>query len=185
MPQSRVTSTGIPLLEELLAQMAQGDPQALAEFYRLTSRAAYAFALSLLRNPFDAEDILQETYLRAWAHAGSYRPGGRPVGWLLAILRNLAYRKLQNQQRTEPLTPEELDRFFAARPAITPEDRLLLRAALLGLAEQERQIVLLHAAAGLRHREIAQLLGLPLGTVLAKYNRALKKLKAAWEEDQP
>lgn len=188
MAEIRVTSTtqsppqGIPLLEQLLAGMAAGDPQALAGFYGRTARAAYAFALSILQDPQDAQDILQDTYLRAWNMAGSYRAGGKPVGWLLAILRNLAYMKLRRRARTAPMAPEDLDAFFAAQPGVTSEDRLLLRTALVQLAEEERQVVLLHAAAGLKHREIAGLLGLPLGTVLTKYQRALKKLKEAWKE---
>ena len=64
-----------------------------------------------------------------------------------------------------------------------PEDRALLEQALGTLEEQARRIVLLHAVTGLKHREIAQLLELPLATVLSKYHRALKKLKAQLEGD--
>lgn len=172
-------------LEQLLAQMALGNADALAEFYQHTRRAAYALALSLMQNPQDAEDVLQDAYLRAWTMAGQYRVGavpGRPVGWLLTILRNLAYSKLRSQKRAVPLSTEDLDLFFADRPTVSSEDRLVLNAALLALSDEERQIVLLHAAGGLKHREIAQLLGLTLSTVLSKYHRALKKLKNHWEE---
>ena len=68
-------------------------------------------------------------------------------------------------------------------PGVTVEDRLLLRAALKQLSDAERQIVMLHAVAGLRHRETAALLELPLATVLSKYARAVKKLKYAMEAD--
>ncbi len=172
-------------LELLLAQIAQGNADALAEFYQHTCRAAYALALSLMQNPQDAEDVLQDAYLRVWTMAGRYNVGstpGRPVGWLLTILRNLAYSKLRTQKRSVPLSTEDLDLFFADRPAVSSEDRLVLDAALLTLSEEERQIILLHAAGGLKHREIAQLLGLPLSTVLSKYRRTLKKLKTHWEE---
>ena len=66
---------------------------------------------------------------------------------------------------------------------VHPEDRALLEQALGTLEEQARRIVLLHAVTGLKHREIAQLLELPLATVLSKYHRALKKLKAQLEGD--
>lgn len=66
---------------------------------------------------------------------------------------------------------------------MTPEDRAVLEAALNILSDQERQIVVLHAAAGLKHREIAKLLELPLPTVLSKYRRALSKLKTKLEGD--
>ena len=181
--QSTPTAPSNQHLDQLLAGMAAGSSDALAEFYHCTIRAAYAYALSLLRDPYDAQDVLQDTYLRAWNMADKYRPGGKPVGWLLTILRNLAYMKLRSGKRTAPMAPEDLDAFFAAQPAVSSEDRLLLKAALLRLKDEERQVVLLHAGAGLLHREIAEITGMPLGTVLAKYRRALKKMKTAWEED--
>ena len=67
--------------------------------------------------------------------------------------------------------------------ALSPEERELLQTALAALEEQERRIVVLHAVTGLKHREIAQLLELPLATVLSKYHRALKKLKVRLEGD--
>ena len=72
---------------------------------------------------------------------------------------------------------------LADSPAVTHEDRLMLQAMLSALGDEERQIVTLHALTGLRHREIAALLGLPLPTVLSKYSRALKKLQQAWKEE--
>ena len=169
-------------LEELLGRIAQGQQDALAEFYRRTSRAAYACALSLLRSPPDAQDLVQDTYLRVWRTAGQYRPGGRPMGWLLTLLRNLAYMKLRSDKRQTAMDPADLDQMLDRQPAVTSEDRVLLRTALLDLNDAERQIVLLHAAGGLKHREIADLMGLPLGTVLSRYRRALKKMHTVWEE---
>lgn len=64
------------------------------------------------------------------------------------------------------------------RPAFTSEDRLILRTAMEALSDEERQIVALHALSGFRHREIAEVLELPLATVLSKYHRALKKLRS-------
>ena len=68
------------------------------------------------------------------------------------------------------------------RFSVTHEDRVLLSALLEGLEETERQIVVLHALGGLKHRETAALLELPLGTVLARYSRAVKKLRLAGKE---
>ena len=70
----------------------------------------------------------------------------------------------------------------AEAPAVSAEDRMALTALLTALEDQERQIVTLHALTGLKHREIAALLGLPLPTVLSKYSRALKKRRFAWKE---
>ena len=62
------------------------------------------------------------------------------------------------------------------------EDRLVLRSLLEVLGQEERQVITLHALAGLKHREIARILDLPLATVLSKYSRGMKKLQLAWKE---
>ena len=79
--------------------------------------------------------------------------------------------------------PEDWRVRFAQAPAVTHEERLALEALLEALSDQERQVVALHAIAGLKHREIAQLLSLPLSTVLSRYHRALNKLKLTLKEE--
>ena len=97
--------------------------------------------------------------------------------------RNLALMALRQRERQADLSEEEWDAIPAEGPALSPEERELLQTALAALEEQERRIVVLHAVTGLKHREIAQLLELPLATVLSKYHRALKKLKVRLEGD--
>ena len=130
----------------------------------------------------DAEDILHDAYLQVWNAAGGYRRQGKPMAWVLTITRNLAISRLREHGRTEPLVQEDWQDRLADNPAVTHEDRMMLEAVLSALSDEERQIVTLHALTGLRHREIAALLGLPLPTVLSKYSRALKKLQLAWKE---
>lgn len=105
------------------------------------------------------------------------------MAWLLTIARNLARMKLRQRERQAELSDEEWEAIPADSPGVTPEDRDLLQTALAGLEDQERQVVLLHAVTGLKHREIAALLELPLATVLSKYHRALKKLKTRMKGD--
>ena len=126
--------------------------------------------------------ILHDAYLQVWNAAGGYRAQGKPMAWLLTITRNLALSRLREHGRTEPLVQEDWQDHLADAPAVTHEDRMTLEALLSALGDQERQIVTLHALTGLKHREIAQVLGLPLATVLSKYSRALKKLQLAWKE---
>lgn len=102
------------------------------------------------------------------------------MAWLMTIVRNLAMDHLRRQGRTQSL--EEAGDRFAHRPDVTQEDRLLLESLLNSLGDEERQVVTLHALSGLKHREIAVLLGMPLPTVLSKYSRAMKKLQQAWKE---
>ncbi|WP_308588845.1 RNA polymerase sigma factor [uncultured Oscillibacter sp.] len=167
-------------LDACIARIAQGDQDALGQLYHRTRPAVYGFALSILKNPHDAEDALHDTYLQVWGAAGGYRSQGKPMAWLLTVVRNLCMDILRRRSRTESLSGAE--GCFEDRPAVTQEDRMLLRALLEALGDEERQVVTLHALGGLKHRETAELLGLPLATVLSKYSRALKKLNAAWKE---
>lgn len=168
-------------LETLLAGIAQGDREALAELYGAVRGAVYATALGILRSVPDAQDVTQDVFVRIWDSAGGYRPQGTPMAWILTIARNMALMRLRGSGRTEPM--DEAAWSALSAPGLTPEDRTALRAALERLADEERQIVLLHAAAGLKHREISQLLQIPLATVLSKYHRALKKLRTHMEGD--
>lgn len=168
-------------LEPLMAGLAAGDQEALGQLYHRTRTAVYGLALSILRHGHDAEDVTQDTFVRAWEKAEQYRPQGTPMAWLLAITRNLALMKLRERARTQDLPPEDWASFAIDSHDVTTEDRTVLTAALSTLSDEERQIILLHVTAGLKHREIAQLLELPLSTVLSKYRRALSKLKQKLE----
>ena len=170
-------------LEGLMAGLAAGDRESLAQLYHRTRAAVYGLALSILGSGHDAEDVTQDTFVTAWEKCHLYRPQGTPMAWLLTITRNLARMKLRDRGRTQDLGEEQWQAIPAQSPSVTPEDRAVLEAALKILSDQERQIVMLHAAAGLKHREIAKLLELPLPTVLSKYRRALSKLKTKLEGD--
>lgn len=170
-------------LESLLLGVAAGDSHSLEELYHRTRTAVYGLVLSYLKHPQDAEDVTQDAFVRIWDTAASYRPQGKPMAWLLTVARNLALMRLRERGKTQELTDEEWSALPARPPDVTTEDRHVLRAALSVLSEQERQVVMLHAVTGLKHREIAQLLELPLATVLSKYRRALKKLNLLLEGD--
>ena len=170
------------LEERLLPLVGQGDSEAFEVLYRSTEKAVYALALSILKNPHDAEDIVQETYLKVRAAAHLYVPQGKPLAWLFTITKNLCRDLLRGQSRTEA-APDGAEDDLRFSYVSDPTDRLVLEAALKALGEEERQVVLLHAASGLKHREIARNLGLPLSTVLSRYSRALKKLQRYLTEE--
>ena len=172
-------------LDELLSGVAAGDREALAQLYRRTRTAVYGLALSYVKNAHDAQDVTQDTFVRVWDSAYQYKPQGSPMGWLLAVARNLALMKLRQGSRQEQLEDEEWDAIPAESPAVTPADRQVLQQAMAALTDEERQVVMLHAVTGLKHREIAHLLEMPLATVLSKYHRALKKLRVQLEGDDP
>lgn len=170
-------------LEQLLLRVADGDREALARMYHQTRGAVYAVALSCLKNVQDAQDITQDTYVQVWEAAPRYRAQGSPMAWLLTVTRNLARMKLRQGARQADLSEEEWAQLPARCRGVTAEEAQLLREVLSTLDERERQLVLLHAVTGMKHREIAALLRLPLSTVLSKYRRALKKLRIELEGD--
>lgn len=170
-------------LDRLLRAVAAGDREALAQLYRQTHAAVYGLSLSYLKNAHDAQDVTQDTFVRIWDNAPQYRSAGSPMGWILTVARNLALMELRKRQRYGELDGREWDAIPREDTSLSPEDRAVLQDALAALAEEERRIVVLHAVAGLKHRETAALLELPLATVLSKYHRALKKLKALMKGD--
>lgn len=160
--------------DRLLLGMAQGQPAAFEEFYRMTARSIYAYALSLTRNPQDAQDAMMDTYLAIRSHAEQYHSQGKPLAWVFTIARNAV--RMQQRKLAREVPFEELQSDLISIES-DPDAAIALREALRILSEEEREIVLLHAVSGLKHREIADALSRPLSTVLSKYTRALMKLK--------
>lgn len=172
--------------EELLRRVAEGDQDAFRQLYQNTDRTLYSFILSILKNPQDAEEVMQETYMKIWTSAPSYQSQGKPLAWFFTIARNLCYMKFRDAKHEADISYDELNGEETGElylPLENLADAMVLRSALTILKEDERQIVLLHASAGLKHREIAASLGIPLPTVLSKYNRAIKKLKQHLREE--
>ena len=162
----------------MLSGIAREDSAAFERFYRSTDRTLYTYILSLTRNHHDAQDVMMDTYLKVRANAHRYVPQGKPLAWVFTIARNLV-RSRQREAARETLYGDVTEVELAFPATDTQDDALALREAMTVLSEEERQIVLLHAVSGMKHRELSELLELPLSTVLSKYARALAKLKKA------
>lgn len=171
---------GDDIEEGWILQIAQGSSQAFEKLYRASDRIVYAYALSILKHPQDAEDVMQDSYLKIRASCTQYKAQGKPLAWILTIVRNFCLMKLRQRNRKE----EDLDKLDAFSYVEDPEDRFVLQSALKILKEDERNILLLHAVSGLKFREIAQGIEISLSTVLSKYHRALKKLKTYLTEQE-
>jgi RNA polymerase sigma-70 factor (ECF subfamily) len=168
--------------ETLFRLIGEGDRDAFCELYSLTRSAVYSYALSLLHNESDAEDVMQDTYLKIRSAAHLYRPQGKPMAWILTIERNLCLMKFR-QRKTQSVIPiEDAANRIDFSQIEDREDRIVLETALNSLSREECQIIVLHAVSGLKHREIGNLLEMPLSTVLSKYNRGIKKLQRLLEE---
>lgn len=178
--------TGRSEQDRLLLLIKERDRDAFRLLYEETAKNVYGYALSIVKNPQDAEEIMQDTYVTVWNQAGQYCSDGKPMAWIFTIARNLCYMRLRRQTAWNGVSLEELkEQESGWEPGelcgdieMAPEKQALLEA-LKTLKEEERTMVLLHDASGMKHREIADTLGIPLSTVLSKYRRALKKLEKA------
>jgi RNA polymerase sigma-70 factor, ECF subfamily len=159
----------------------------------------YSLARYLLRNPADAEDAAQECYLRAFRHFETFR-GGPIKPWLLAILRNVCRAEYARRGALAALQSEGLD---AAEDSVqglwsegegSPEARALgrldgetVRRLIAELPDPFREALVLREVNELSYREIAEVAGVPVGTVMSRLARARALLRAAWiaEEKGP
>lgn len=164
-------------LDALMASVAKGSNAAFARLYDEVKKGVFAFAYSYLHNPADAEDIMQEVFLSVKRKAYLYKTGTDVRAWIFQITKNLCLDELRRRNRH----PESLDD-VKEQPSAFPEFPALDLMTKI-LDDAEREIVLLHAVWGYKHREIAEMKGMPLGTVTWKYNAAIEKLKKDWEEN--
>jgi RNA polymerase sigma factor (sigma-70 family) len=166
--------------ETLLAGLGSGNPDAAAAFVRRFQSRVYGLALTMLRDPDLADEVAQETFVRAWRHAASYDPRrGRVPAWLLTIARNLAI----DRSRIRPVTPTDPD-VIASRLDISEQDAMpdlgerdRLRRAVAALPEEQRRALVLAVYAGRTAREISELDETPLGTVKTRIRTAMLKLR--------
>ncbi len=175
--QAYGTDTSSTVTDTDILRIAEKAPDAVSLLYEKASKSIYGFALSITKNAHDAEDTLQEVFIAVIKGAESYRPSGKPMAWLLTITKNIANGKLRARKNDLSLDEALNENEEAFSRIDSTEERLTLEAALTVLSDEERKILALRALSGLKSREIASLLRLPLGTVLSKYSRALKKLK--------
>ncbi len=145
--------------------------------------AAYTLARWLVRNQHDAEDVVQEAYLRALRFASGFR-GGDPRAWILKIVRNTAYTWLDRNRAADP--PDEFDdaEHADSGPGIEAEvlrraDAAMLTAALEALPVEFREVVVMRDVEGLSYKEIADAADIPIGTVMSRLARARQRLARA------
>ncbi len=165
------------MIENCILGMQTGSKESLSEFYRLCKGAIYGFALSILKNKQDAEDVLQDVLLKIYNSAEFYKPNGRPMPWVLTITKNFSIMKIRERQKISLESDEKWEDIAFTEDTLDEEDRYFLNELLAVLDDEERQIVLLKASGGLKHKDIARLLGINLSTCLSRYSRAIKKLR--------
>lgn len=172
-------------IDRCLSDIARdGGHAALEQLYLCMKDAVFGYALSILKNTQDAEDVLQDCCITVYQSAHLYKPEGKPMAWILTIARNLCLGRLRGKNRFSDLPEEDWEPYLQANERISMEDKVVLVHCLRDLQDEEREILLLHVFSGMKHREIAELTGRPLSTILSKYHRALKKMRAIFKEEE-
>ncbi len=158
------------------------DSKEFEEFARPHAQAALRLARTLVRNEADAQDVVQDSFLRAFRHFRGFS-GESPRAWLLAIVRNVSFTLWRRREGDEPAA--ELEQRLEAEPdpLPSPEARLLeacdaamVRDALDRLPRLHREVLVLREMEECNYREIASILGVPIGTVMSRLSRARVQL---------
>ena len=183
-----------------MAQTAQDDPALRERFERDVLPllpSLYGAALRLTRNPADAEDLIQETYLRAYRGFVGFKEGTNLKAWLYRILTNNFINTYRKKQREPQIVegPDDIDEWYlfdrlGSRSVEESAETTVLdqipdqevKAALESLPENFRLAVLLADVEGFSYKEIAEIMDVPIGTVMSRLHRGRKALeRALWE----
>ncbi len=167
-------------LEKKVIKLKNGDTSAFDYIYERTNRSVYFTIFRIVKDKMSAEDVLQDTYMRAISAIEQYREGTNFIGWLCSIGKSLALNRLKKYRR-------EISTDFEAQAykygTEEPELPYIFDIASKILSEDEYKIVMLCHVSGYKRREVSDMLGLPVGTVTWKNNEALKKLKSYLEKE--
>jgi RNA polymerase sigma-70 factor (ECF subfamily) len=154
-----------------------GDLDALAAVYDRFQRAVWSVAMTVLRDRGLAEDATQETFLRAWRAAATYDPDRELSPWLMTIARRTAVDVLRREARpTQGGHQAEQDAVVHLPDIERAWEAWEVRSALDELPEEERAVMRMSHYQGFTHREIADQLGVPVGTVKSRSHRAHRRL---------
>jgi RNA polymerase sigma factor (sigma-70 family) len=172
--------------EALPALVAHGDEAALAELYDRFGRVAYGLALRIVRDATLAEDAVQDAFLAAWRTAVSFDPGrGTTSTWLLTLVHRRAVDVVRREERrrADPLTADPVSSTESTdETAAVREQRRSVQSALAQLPPDQRQALELAYYGGLSQSELAERLGVPVGTVKSRMFAALAKLRELLRE---
>jgi RNA polymerase sigma-70 factor (ECF subfamily) len=181
----------------LLLRIATRDEAALAEFYDRHSGLVYGVLMRILRSQSDAEDILQETFVRVWSRADTYDAlRGSPAAWLMRIARNRAIDRVRARRAQSKITVESAvnpgeDATRPVEPVTrdTPETTLqgsvtagAVRTALATLSPAQRELIEAAFFEGYTHTELATRFGVPLGTVKTRIRAGLAVMRDRLEQ---
>ena len=171
----------------LIRQIAKGNNEALEKLYNTYKTSVFRVALVILQESFLAEDAVQETFLKIRQNAGTFRYGANEKGWVLAIARNVAI-DIYNRRKRELLLERPRDELgkndsMDQSDDISHDGNEGFLQLIQPLNDLDKQIVSLYLIGELKHREIAQILEMNVGTVKKRYERAIKRIAQKMEKE--
>jgi RNA polymerase sigma-70 factor, ECF subfamily len=175
---------------ELMRRILRRDQSALGELYDAYGNAVFSLALRILRDSQRAEEIAQDVFLRVWNAPEKWdSTRGRLISWLLTVTRYAAIDLLRAEQRQPDVseTPLEEDSPIPDPSGWNPaewQDGQELRKLVNWLPPEQTQVIQLAFYGGLSHREMADKLGIPFGTVKTRLRLGLQKLRQMWVDKQ-
>ncbi len=173
--------------DELMAMFSGGEVEAFDTLFDRYHVPVYNFALFMLHDVSGAEEIMQETFVVVARAADRYEPLGRFKAWIMGIVRNRCLGRMEAERaRRAVMADGALAADEAASPDPPPEERVelderlgLLQRAIAGLPDRQREVIVLYAFERMQYREIADALGMPMGTAKTLIHRARAALAAA------
>jgi RNA polymerase sigma-70 factor, ECF subfamily len=184
LPHAHVQASEDMVPPELVAACRRGDQAAFAALVRATYRRAYGLAFRLVRDRFEAEDVVQEAYLRMFRSMEGFRAEARVETWMHRIVTNVAITRLRSRGRSAELVSDELpEDDVSPRPDTGVAVRDQLERALDRLPAGQRTVLVLKDVYGLSCREIAAELEIREGAVKVRLHRARKRLREEITEE--
>ena len=169
---------------ELVARAQEGDREAFEEIAASVVRRLYGTATLIIRDPDAASDAVQETLISVWQDLPSLRDPNLFDGWLNRILVRSCYKAIRGRQRSRI----EVQVIEVDAPVSSDEHRVdsldQIERAFRRLTSEHRTVLVLHHRLGLQQDEMAESLGIPVGTVKSRLHRATAALRAALEADE-
>ena len=168
----------------LVERAREGDDAAFSELVDLDGSLCYAIAFRILRDAERAQDAVQQAFLLAWRELPQLRDPERFGPWLNKLLVNACYDELRRHRRwSTRIRALPMDGPDGPDPMLTVVDRDTLDRAFARLTPQHRAVFVLHHHAGLPLNELAQIVGVPIGTVKSRLHHATRALRAAIAAD--